>query len=47
MPRGGGGGGGCTPQKIRARFRRVKQNSVNFSLRDKARLGEIRRDWAS
>ena len=34
-------------QKIRAWFRRVKQNSVNFSLRDNARLGEIRRDWAS
>jgi hypothetical protein len=45
MPRGGGGGGGGgrTPQKIRAWFRRVKQNSVNFSLRDKARFGEIGR----
>ena len=34
-------GGVRTPQEIRAWFKRVKQNSVNFSLRDKARLGEL------
>jgi hypothetical protein len=39
---GEGPNGVHTPRKFRAWFRRVKQNSVNI-----ARLGEIRRDWAS
>jgi hypothetical protein len=37
-------GEGVHPQNIHAWFTRFKQNSVNFSLRDKVRLGEIRRD---